>query len=115
MNEKQKRFCDEYVKTLNAAQAARTVGYSLSSAYKLTEKQEIKQYIKKQTAKISENLQTDTTHIYNTIKAIMEDDNASDKDRLKAAEMLVRLKIKEKQSDENKPPVMIVGENYISD
>lgn len=112
MNEKQKRFCDEYVKNLNAAQAARTVGYSLSSAYKLTEKPELKEYICRQTARINEELQTDTLHVYNMIKGIMEDSNASNKDRLKAAEMLVRLKIKEKETGTGNQ-VIIMGENYL--
>lgn len=114
MNEKQKRFCDEYVKTLNAAQAARTVGYSLSSAYKLTEKPEIREYIRRQTAKINEELQNDTKGIYSTVKSILDDRNASNKDRLKAAEVLARIKIKENEVIP-KNQVVIIGENYIAD
>lgn len=50
MNDKQKRFADEYIIDLNATQAAIRAGYSEKTAYtigqKLTKKDEIREYIR---------------------------------------------------------------------
>lgn len=50
LNDKQKRFCDEYIIDLNATQAAQRAGYSKKTAYsigcKLLMKDEIQAYIK---------------------------------------------------------------------
>lgn len=49
LNERQKRFCEEYVKHLNASKAARDVGYSHDTAYSIgwenLRKPDIKSYI----------------------------------------------------------------------
>ncbi len=50
MNEKQKRFCDEYLKDLNATKAAIRAGYSKETAkeigYKLVHKSSLQKYLK---------------------------------------------------------------------
>lgn len=114
MTERQKRFCDEYLKKLKIGEAAKAVGYTASAGYKIIQRPEIKEYIKRQSAKISEEINTGTIHIYDTVKSIMEDQSASNKDRLKAAELLGRLKNAENQ-EVYKNPVIIMGENYIKD
>ena len=49
MNEKQKRFCEEYITDLNATQAAKRSGYSQNRSqeigYQLLQKTEIQEYI----------------------------------------------------------------------
>jgi Phage terminase, small subunit len=51
LNEKQKRFCEEYLIDLNATQAAIRAGYSEKTAYtigqKLTKKTKSKRILKK--------------------------------------------------------------------
>jgi len=47
MNERQKRFVDEYVKTANASEAARLAGYSKKTAYSIGEENLRKPEIKK--------------------------------------------------------------------
>jgi len=38
MNERQKRFVDEYIQTANASEAARLAGYSKKTAYSIGER-----------------------------------------------------------------------------
>ena len=49
LNERQKKFCEEYVLTLNGTQSALNAGYSKNSAYSIAcenlKKPEIKEYI----------------------------------------------------------------------
>lgn len=56
MNEKQKRFCDEYLKDLNATKAAIRGGYSKETAkeigYQLLHKTSLQKYLKSKIAKI---------------------------------------------------------------
>ncbi len=61
LNEKQKRFADEYLVDLNATQAARRAGYSERSAYsqghRLLQYPEVKGYIGAQQEKMREKLE----------------------------------------------------------
>jgi phage terminase small subunit len=56
MNEKQKRFCDEYLKDLNASKAAIRAGYSKNRAkeigYQLLHKTTLQKYLKTKLEKI---------------------------------------------------------------
>lgn len=61
LNEKQKRFADEYLVDLNATQAAMRAGYSARSAYsqghRLLQYPEVKGYISAQQEKLREKLE----------------------------------------------------------
>ena len=58
LNDKQKRFAEEYTVDLNLTQAAKRAGYSKKTAYsmgsELLKKPEVKQYVEKQQAKLSQ-------------------------------------------------------------
>lgn len=60
MTQRQKRFCEYYIKTLNATDSAKKAGYSKKTAYtigqKLTKKDEIKKYIQQRLEKTDKKI-----------------------------------------------------------
>lgn len=118
MTEKQKRFANEYIGTLNIVQAAKKAGYSQSAGYKLIKNEEIKEYIDKKLIELNEVIQSDSKRIIETITAIMENEKASNKDRLKAAEILTKITTAAagKDNGNNTPQVIIIsGEDQLED
>ncbi len=59
MTPKQRKFCDEYIKTGNATQSAVSAGYSQKTAYSIgtenLKKPKLKKYIENQLKEISDN------------------------------------------------------------
>ncbi|MDC0825728.1 terminase small subunit [Lactococcus petauri] len=59
MTPKQRKFCDEYIKTGNATQSAVSAGYSQKTAYSIgtenLKKPELKKYIESQLKEMSDN------------------------------------------------------------
>lgn len=111
LTEKQKRFADEYLIDLNAAQAAIRAGYSKKTAHAIgaenLTKPAIKALIDARLAEIKSARTADATEVLETLTAIMRgetteevpllcgdgcqelvDKSAAVKDRLKAAELL---------------------------
>lgn len=117
MTEKQKRFANEYISCLNVVQSAKKTGYSPSAGYKLMKNEEVKNYIDKQLIAAYAKIQDDSKSITDTIKSIMEDKSASNKDRLKAAEILTKISAAtEKAKEENEDRVIIIsGEDQLKD
>ena len=113
MNEKQKRFCDEYLIDCNATQAAIRAGYSPKTAYAIGEqnlkKLELKAYIDEQLEQLHNKKTADAKEVLEYLTAVMRgehteqvlrlvgdgvqeisDIKVSAKERLKAAEMLAK-------------------------
>ena len=115
LNEKQKRFCEEYLIDLNATQAAIRAGYSEKTAYtigqKLTKKSEVKAYIEEKIETLKNERTADTQEIMEYLTSVMRGESESEeivlkgvgkgsqkiekvhkkpseKDKLKAAELL---------------------------
>lgn len=115
MTEKQKRFADEYLKDLNATQAAIRAGYSKKTAYsigfEILKKPEIKSYIDEQLDNIHEETIADAKEVMGYLTSVMRGQSEADvvvvegtgdgyseaklikkppdeKERLKAAELL---------------------------
>lgn len=115
MTEKQKRFCDEYLIDLNATQAAIRAGYSERTAYSIgTEnlrKPEISAYINSRMEEKNKELIADQDEVLKYLTSVMRGESTSEeivvegtgdgcstaraiekapseKDRLKAAELL---------------------------
>lgn len=115
MTEKQKRFCDEYLIDLNATQAAIRAGYSERTAYSIgTEnlrKPEISAYINSRMEEKKKELIADQDEVLKYLTSVMRGESTSEeivvegtgdgcstaraiekapseKDRLKAAELL---------------------------
>ena len=110
MNERQKRFVDEYIQTANASEAARLAGYSKKTAYSIGEENLRKPEIKKaidarlkemesqRVAKTQEILEHLTGVIRGKVSEVVVTNSGkkfivpvTEKDRLKAAEMLLKV------------------------
>ena len=74
MNEKQKRFCDEYLKDLNATKAAIRAGYSKGTAkeigYQLLHKTSLQKYLKTRIKKIENKNELTIGKVINELKKI---------------------------------------------
>lgn len=99
LNEKQKAFCEHYVKSLNATEAAKLAGYSEKTAYAMgaenLRKPQIKQYIDEILEKMQSERIADATEVLQYLTDVMRgnikdqfDFGASIQDRTRAAELL---------------------------
>lgn len=111
MTEKQKRFCDFYIETGNATQAAIKAGYSKKTANRIAtenlSKPVIKQYIDERLAELKNERTADAQEVLEYLTSVMRgehkeatligvgegaqavvDIDVGAKDRLKAAELL---------------------------
>ena len=115
MKDRQRRFADEYLIDLNAAAAAVRAGYSpryaRGNAYKLVARSGIKEYIEKRMAEKESELIADQNEVLRYLTAVMRGESTSEeiivegigdgrskarklektpseKDRLKAAELI---------------------------
>ena len=115
MTEKQKRFADEYLKDLNATQAAIRAGYSLKTAKQIGQRMltnvDLKAYIDEQLDKAHEETIADAKEVMGYLTSVMRGQSEADvvvvegtgdgyseaklikkppdeKERLKAAELL---------------------------
>lgn len=91
LNEKQKRFCNEYLIDLNATQAAIRAGYSEKTSYsigsELLKKPEVQTYLQHLADKRSEKLELTPEWVLEQIMDVAKT-TAKDKDKLKALELL---------------------------
>lgn len=121
LTEKQKKFCREYVKTLNATQSAIKAGYPENSArqvgFENLSKPYIAEYIQSILDKQKVKDYQDTDLILSEILSIAMGsciDELKASDRLKALELLSRynnLFEKEKKSEAPKIEIKYVGDN----
>ena len=75
MTEKQKLFCEEYLISLNATQAAIKAGYSKKTAYSIgnenLKKPEIQEYIQKRLKEKEDALIAKQDEVLKTLTAVM--------------------------------------------
>lgn len=75
MTDKQKRFCDEYLKDLNATQAAIRAGYSKNSAKQqaqvLLTKPDLQEYVKQQREEMHDDTIADAKELRQTLTSII--------------------------------------------
>jgi len=111
MTEKQKRFCDEYIIDCNGTQAAIRAGYSEKTANRIAaenlSKLDIKQYIEERLEQIRSEKTADAKEVMEYLTSVMRGEHTeqvlrlvgegtqkidniavSEKDRLKAAELI---------------------------
>jgi phage terminase small subunit len=78
LNDKQKRFCKEYLVDLNASGAAKRAGYSKSTAgsigHELLKKPEIDLKIKEYMEKRSKKVEITTENVLEKLKTVLETD-----------------------------------------
>ena len=140
MNEKEKKFCDEYLTDFNKTAAAVRAGYSKTYAWeaaaRILKMPQAKEYINKKLNSISSKKTAQAEEVLEYLTAVMrgekwgkasiptgenlpaEKDGAiTVRDRMKAAELLGRLYgvFSEKGGSEEIIPVVISGENELTD
>ena len=93
---KQKRFCDEYLKDLNATQAAIRAGYSEKTANeqgaRMLAKVSIQEYIQQFQKQIDQKNIKTVEEVQEWWSEVMVDEEAKLTDRIKASELLVKSK-----------------------
>ena len=144
LTDKQQRFCDEYLIDLNATQAAIRAGYSEKTAYsqgqRLLKHVEVKTYIEQRMAEKEKTLIADQDEVLQYLTAVMRGEiqsteivvegtgegrsrartmlkEPSEKDRLKAAELLGKRYglYTDKHEVTGSVPVVITGEDELED
>ena len=140
MNEKQKKFCDEYLTDFNKTAAAVRAGYSKKSACetgaRILKIPQAKEYINKKLNKISSKKTAEAEEVLEYLTAVMrgekwgkahmpkgenlpaeKDGTITVRDRMKAAELLGKLYgiFSEKIGGEEIIPVVISGEEDLCD
>lgn len=119
MREKQKKFCDEYLKDRNATQAAIRAGYSKKTAYSIgnenLKKPELKAYIKQQLEQIRSEDIADAAEVLEYLTDVMRNKENGARVRLRAAELLGKTYgiFTDKVDIEGAPQVVIVGADNI--
>lgn len=92
MNVRQQKFCDYYLQSCNATDAAKKAGYSERTAYSIGEenlkKPEIKKYLAEHGKKAHKERIATAEEILEFLSDTMRDNGTERKDRLKAAELL---------------------------
>jgi len=91
---KQKRFCEEYVVDRNTYAAMTRAGYSENYAkaqgYKMLENVGIKKYIETLQSDQVERLEISSDELTSFFRTVMNDKEAKESDRIKAAENLAK-------------------------
>ena len=94
MTPKQSRFCEEYIIDLNATQAAIRSGYSEKTAgavgFENLKKPEIQKKVEELKAAATEKAEVSVQDVLCGIRSIAEDEGATNRDKLKAWELLGR-------------------------
>lgn len=140
MTVKQKRFCDEYLISGNATDAAIKAGYSPKTAYSIgnenLSKPEIKAYIQAELDKIHSAKIADAEEVMKFLSSVMRGEHTEEvpilcgdgcqeltqkevgaKERLKAAELIGKRygMFTEKVGVEGVVPVIITGDDQLED
>ena len=94
MTPKQNRFCEEYIIDLNATQAAIRAGYSQKAARAIAaenlSKPDIQKKVEELKAAATEKAEVSVQDVLCGIRSIAEDEGATNRDKLKAWELLGR-------------------------
>jgi phage terminase small subunit len=112
MTPKQLAFCEYYLECLNATQAATKAGYSKKTAFRIgaenMQKPAIKKYIDERLSKLNKQKIADVNETLEFISNMMRNEKANNKDRLKAADMMMqRYKLMDNSLSDNKLEVII--------
>lgn len=124
MSEKQRAFCDHYITSLNATEAAKLAGYSKKTARSMgcenLTKPNIKEYIELRLAELEEKRIADATEVLQYLTGVLRgeikdqfDLDPSLQDRTKAAELLgkrYRLFIDKQETHVSTEPITILND-----
>lgn len=94
MNQRQRAFCEAYLVSGNAAEAAREAGYSTRTARSIGQRLltfvDVQKYLDQRNQEISAARTAQVEEIRQFWTATMRDDTAKTGDRLKASELLAK-------------------------
>lgn len=94
MNQRQRAFCEAYLVSGNAAEAAREAGYSARTARSIGQRLltfvDVQEYLDQRNQEISAARTAQVEEIRQFWTATMRDDTAKSADRLKASELLAK-------------------------
>ena len=95
MNSRQLRFCEHYARDPNGTRAAVAAGYSEKTARQIASdlltKFDIREYIDQLCRELDSELIADAREIQATWTEILRDTNASQRDRIRAGELLAKV------------------------
>lgn len=95
LNEKQKRFCEEYMIDLNATQAAIRSGYAETTARQIASENLAKLYIQEYISELQQSKSNELNITFNDIALgvynIAKNKEAKDNDKLKAFDQLSKM------------------------
>lgn len=106
MNQRQRAFCEAYLKCGNAAEAARKAGYSARTArsigQRLLTNADIREYLADRNAEIMAENTATLEEIRSFWTTTMRDQEAKQADRLKASELLSKALLLERSREEDR-------------
>lgn len=106
MNQRQRAFCEAYLKSGNAAEAARQAGYSARTARSIGQRlltyADIREYLAERNAEIMAENTATLEEIRSFWTATMRDQEAKPADRLKASELLSKALLLERSREEDR-------------
>lgn len=117
---RQQRFCDEYIISLNATESAKLAGYSEHTAYssgqRLLKKVEIKNYINDKLNSLQSDKIMNRNEILETYTGIARNKSNSIKDVLKALDSLSRFLVLFKEDEEKDTRIRTISwEEYLKE
>ena len=105
MNQRQRAFCEAYLKCGNAAEAARKAGYSARTARSIGQRlltyADIREYLADRNAEIMAENTATLEEIRSFWTTTMRDQEAKQADRLKASELLSKALLLERSREED--------------
>lgn len=106
MNQRQRAFCEAYLKCGNAAEAARKAGYSARTARSIGQRlltyADIREYLADRNAEIMAENTATLEEIRSFWTTTMRDQEAKPTDRLKASELLSKALLLERSREEDR-------------
>lgn len=106
MNQRQRAFCEAYLKCGNAAEAARKAGYSARTARSIGQRlltyADIREYLADRNAEIMAENTATLKEIRSFWTTTMRDQEAKQADRLKASELLSKALLLERSREEDR-------------
>lgn len=106
MNQRQRAFCEAYLKCGNAAEAARKAGYSARTARSIGQRlltyADIREYLADRNAEIMAENTATLEEIRSFWTTTMRDQEAKQADRLKASELLSKALLLERSREEDR-------------
>ena len=106
MNQRQRAFCEAYLKCGNAAEAARNAGYSARTARSIGQRlltyADIREYLADRNAEIMAENTATLEEIRSFWTTTMRDQEAKQADRLKASELLSKALLLERSREEER-------------